>query len=298
MKIGVTGSTGLVGSALVPLLATHGHDVVGLRRYTESAKDQEGWDPNTGRITVSNTALDALVHLAGENIAGGRWNAARKSRIRDSRVDGTRRLAETLAGQAQRPHTLVVASAIGYYGDRGDERLIESSNAGEGFLPEVCHAWEAATAPARDAGIRVVHLRIGIVLTPAGGALAQMLLPFKMCVGGVIGPGRQYMSWIALDDVLAAIRHALQTETLDGPVNAVAPQPVTNAEFTSTLGRVLRRPTVMPLPAFFARLAFGEMADALLLSSTRVQPARLEETGFTFQYPELEAALRHVLERP
>ncbi len=298
MKIGVTGSTGLVGSALVPLLATHGHDVVGLRRYTESAKDQEGWDPNTGRITVSNTALDALVHLAGENIAGGRWNAARKSRIRDSRVDGTRRLAETLAGQAQRPHTLVVASAIGYYGDRGDERLIESSDAGEGFLPEVCHAWEAATAPARDAGIRVVHLRIGIVLTPAGGALAQMLLPFKMCVGGVIGPGRQYMSWIALDDVLAAIRHALQTETLDGPVNAVAPQPVTNAEFTSTLGRVLRRPTVMPLPAFFARLAFGEMADALLLSSTRVQPARLEETGFTFQYPELEAALRHVLERP
>ena len=298
MKIGVTGSTGLVGSALVPLLATHGHDVVGLRRYTESAKDQEGWDPNTGRITVSNTALDALVHLAGENIAGGRWNAARKSRIRDSRVDGTRRLAETLAGQAQRPHTLVDASAIGYYGDRGDERLIESSNAGEGFLPEVCHAWEAATAPARDAGIRVVHLRIGIVLTPAGGALAQMLLPFKMCVGGVIGPGRQYMSWIALDDVLAAIRHALQTETLDGPVNAVAPQPVTNAEFTSTLGRVLRRPTVMPLPAFFARLAFGEMADALLLSSTRVQPARLEETGFTFQYPELEAALRHVLERP
>ena len=298
MKIGVTGSTGLVGSALVPLLATHGHDVVGLRRYTESAKDQEGWDPNTGRVTVSDTALDALVHLAGENIAGGRWNAARKSRIRDSRVDGTRRLAETLAGQAQRPHTLVVASAIGYYGDRGDERLIESSDAGEGFLPEVCHAWEAATAPARDAGIRVVHLRIGIVLTPAGGALAQMLLPFKMCVGGVIGPGRQYMSWIALDDVLAAIRHALQTETLDGPVNAVAPQPVTNAEFTSTLGRVLRRPTVMPLPAFFARLAFGEMADALLLSSTRVQPARLEETGFTFQYPELEAALRHVLERP
>jgi len=297
MKIGVTGSTGLVGSALVPLLATHGHDVVGLRRYTESAKDQEGWDPNTGRITVSNTALDALVHLAGENIAGGRWNAARKSRIRDSRVDGTRRLAETLAGQAQRPHTLVVASAIGYYGDRGDERLTESSDAGEGFLPEVCHAWETATAPARDAGIRVVHLRIGIVLTPTGGALAQMLLPFKMCVGGVIGPGRQYMSWIALDDVLAAIRHALQTETLDGPVNAVAPQPVTNAEFTSTLGRVLRRPTVMPLPAFFARLAFGEMADALLLSSARVQPARLEETGFTFQYPELEAALRHVLER-
>ena len=297
MKIGVTGSKGLVGSALVPLLATYGHNVVGLRRRTESAQDHEGWDPTTGRVTVSENALDAVVHLAGENIASGRWNAARKSRIRDSRVDGTRRLAEALAGQAQRPHTLVVASAIGYYGDRGNECLTESSTAGEGFLPEVCHAWEGATAPAKDAGIRVIHLRIGIVLTPDGGALAQMLLPFKMGVGGVIGPGQQYMSWIALDDVLAAIRHALHTETLDGPVNTVAPQPVTNAEFTRTLGRVLRRPTLLPLPAFAARLAFGEMADALLLSSTRVQPARLEETGFKFEYPDLEAALRHVLQR-
>ena len=191
----------------------------------------------------------------------------------------------------------MVASAIGFYGDRGDERLTEKSEPGAGFLPEVCEAWEAAADVARTAGIRVVHLRVGIVLTPAGGALKQMLLPFTMGVGGVIGSGRQFMSWVSLDDVLAGVLHALATTSVEGPVNVVAPQAVSNAEFTKTLGRVLRRPTIFPLPAFMARLVFGEMADGLLLSSTHVAPTRLEETGFTFGYPDLEGALRHVLGR-
>ncbi len=191
----------------------------------------------------------------------------------------------------------MVASAIGFYGDRGDEHLTEASGPGAGFLPEVCEAWEVAADSARAAGIRVVHLRVGIVLTPAGGALKQMLLPFTMGVGGVIGSGRQFMSWVSLDDVLASVLHALATAGLEGPVNVVAPQVVSNAEFTKTLGRVLRRPTIFPLPAFMARLVFGEMADGLLLSSTHVTPARLQETGFSFGYPDLEDALRHVLDR-
>ncbi|MEE2637123.1 MAG: TIGR01777 family oxidoreductase, partial [Acidobacteriota bacterium] len=213
------------------------------------------------------------------------------------RVNGTRCLAEALAGLETRPKTLVVASAVGFYGDRGDERLTEASPAGTGFLPEVCQAWEAAADPARDAGIRVVHLRIGIVLTPAGGALGQMLLPFKMGVGGVIGTGRQYMSWVALDDVLGSTLHVLVTEDLEGPVNVTAPHAATNVEFTKTLGRVLGRPTVLPMPAFGARLAFGEMADALLISGAKVEPARLEDTNFQFAHPDLEGALRHLLGR-
>ena len=301
MKVAVTGATGLIGSALVPFLRSGGHEVVPLRRLSPNRGgdgDASSWDPATGAVSAGVLdGLDAVVHLAGENIAGGRWTATRKARIRDSRVDGTRRLADALAASPRPPRTLVVASAIGFYGDRGDEELDESSLPGDGFLPAVSQAWEAAAAPAREAGVRVVHLRIGIVLTPAGGALGQMLLPFRMGVGGVIGSGRQHMSWVALDDVLGGILYALRTEDLAGAVNMVAPQPVTNRQFTKTLGRVLRRPTIFPLPAFGARLAFGEMADALLLASTRVHPARLREGGFRFGFPGLEEALRHVLGR-
>ena len=302
MKVAVTGATGLIGSALVPFLRGGGHEAAPLRRASANrygADDDPSWDPVTGALSAGALDdVDAVVHLAGENIAGGRWTVDRKARIRDSRIDGTRRLAEALAALPQPPQTLVAASAIGFYGDRGDEELDESSEPGTGFLPAVCQAWEAASAPAREAGIRVVHLRTGIVLTPAGGALAQMLFPFRMGAGGVIGSGRQYMSWVALDDVLGGILHALCTDGLTGPVNMVAPNAATNAEFTKTLGRVLRRPTILPLPAFGARLAFGEMADALLLASSRVHPARLRDGGFVFGYPGLEDALRHVLGRP
>jgi len=298
MKVAVTGATGLVGSALLPFLESGGHTAVPLRRGIGGSGDNPSWDPTTGQLSAGALeGVDSVVHLAGENIAAVRWSDTQKARIRDSRVEGTRRLCEELSRLDHPPKTLVVASAIGFYGDRGDERLTEASGPGAGFLPDVCEAWEVAADSARAAGIRVVHLRVGIVLTPAGGALKQMLLPFTMGVGGVIGSGRQFMSWVSLDDVLASVLHALVTASLEGPVNVVAPQAVSNAEFTKTLGRVLRRPTIFPLPAFMARLVFGEMADGLLLSSTRVTPARLQETGFSFGYPGLEDALRHVLGR-
>ena len=301
MTTALTGATGLIGSTLRLLLERGGHRVVALRRAAAGgdAGGDPHWDPATGALSPGALdGVDAVVHLAGENVAGGRWTAARKARIRGSRVDGTRLLAETIARLERRPATLVAASAIGYYGDRGDERVDESSAPGEGFLPDVCRAWEEAAAPARAAGVRVVHLRIGIVLTTAGGALRQMLPPFRFGLGGPIGSGRQYMSWVTLDDVLGGVLHVLRTADLDGPVNMVAPEPATNAEFTRTLGRVLRRPAFLPVPAFGARLAFGEMADALLLASARVEPARLRENGFAFGYPALEGALRHVLDRP
>jgi uncharacterized protein (TIGR01777 family) len=297
MDVLVTGSTGLVGSALVPFLTAAGHHVWRLVRTTPRPGMAEiPWEPATGSIaTPGLEGLDAVVHLAGENIASGRWTAEKKARIRASREQGTRVLCDALAQVARPPQVLVSASAVGYYGDRGTTVLREDSRPGHDFLAEVCRAWEEATAPAVQRGIRVVRLRLGLVLSAAGGALAKMLFPFKMMAGGVIGSGQQYMSWIALDDVLGAIHHALVTASLHGPVNAVAPQPVTNREFTKTLGRVLGRPTIAPLPAFAARLAFGEMADALLLTSIRVEPARLLESGYVFRYPELESALRHLL---
>ncbi len=297
MRILVTGSSGLIGSSLVPFLTTGGHGVTRLVRSQKSGDEPVLWDPEAGTLDVARLeGLDAVVHLAGENIAE-RWTAEKKSKIRDSRVNGTRLLAESLARLGEPPKVFVCASAIGYYGDRGDEILREESPSGSGFLAEVCRQWEAAAQPAAEKGIRVANLRIGVVLSLAGGALAKMLPPFRMGAGGTIGSGRQYMSWIALDDVIGAIYHALTHETLRGSVNAVAPNPVTNREFTQTLGRVLSRPTLLPMPAFAARLAFGEMADELLLASTRVEPARLLATGFVFGYPELEGALRHVLGR-
>ena len=297
MHVLVTGATGLVGSALIPFLTTEGHRVTRLVR-SQAGEGMVRWDPEAGILNGADVeGLDAVVHLAGENIAGGRWTAAQKARIRDSRVRGTELLCETLARLDQPPKVLVCASAIGYYGDRGEEALTEADAPGEGFLPEVCRAWEGATEPAARKGIRVVNLRFGVVLSARGGALAKMLLPFRMGVGGVLGSGRQYMSWIALDDAAGVIHHALVTDALRGPANAVSPQPVTNREYTKTLGRVLRRPTLFPMPAFAIRLAFGEMGDALLLSSQRVAPRRLEETGYVFRFPDLEGALRHVLGR-
>lgn len=297
MHVLVTGSTGLVGSALVPFLTTGGHQVTRLVRSTpRSGADEVQWDPARGSVaTPGLEGADAVVHLAGENIASGRWTDEKKARIRDSRVRGTRVLCEALAELAEPPQVLVSASAIGYYGDRGDRVLREDSPPGDDFLAEVCRGWEDATQPARQRGIRVVNLRLGMVLSPAGGALGKMLMPFKLGLGGIIGSGEQYMSWIALDDVIGAIHHALITEGLQGPVNAVAPQPVTNREFTRTLGRVLGRPTLLPLPAFVARTVFGEMADALLLASTRADAARLRETDYAFRFAELESALRHLL---
>jgi hypothetical protein len=237
------------------------------------------------------------VHLAGENIAARRWSAKQKARIRDSRVVGTRLLCHALATAAAPPQFVICASAIGYYGDRVDEWLTEDSSPGTSFLCQVCRDWEAAADPARAAGIRVVHLRLGVILSANGGALAKMLLPFQLGVGGIVGNGRQFYSWIAIDDVVEAIQHAIGQPELRGPVNTVAPNPVTNDEFTKTLGRVLRRPTIFPMPAFAARLAFGEMADELLLASARVSPQLLIDSGYEFRFPLLESTFRHVLGR-
>ncbi len=298
MNILVTGSTGLVGSAVVPFLTTGGHRVVRLVRGTARGPDDVEWNPQAGTIDAAKLeGLDAVVHLAGENIATGRWSAAKKARIRDSRVNGTRVLSEALAKLSRKPRVLVGASAIGFYGDRGDDVMTETSTPGSSFLSNVCRDWEAACEPARQAGIRVVNLRTGVVLTPRGGALAKMLLPFKLCAGGVVGSGQQFWSWIALDDEVGAIHHAMTHDELSGPVNLVSPEPITNRDFTKTLGRVLGRPTIAPLPAFVVKLLMGEMGEELLLASSRVVPNRLQETGYPFRYPTLEGALRHLLGR-
>ena len=298
MNVLMTGSSGLIGSPLMSFLGGRGHQVRRLFRRPTAEVNATFWNPADGTFADGAfDGIDAVVHLAGENIAGSRWTAARKDRIRTSRIDGTRRLCEGLASLQSPPKVLVAASAVGFYGDRADEMLDESSAPGTGFLPEVCRDWEEATAPARDRGIRVVLLRTGIVLSPRGGALAKMLPPFRLGVGGVLGSGNQYMSWIALDDMLGIVLHVITDGSIRGPVNAVAPNAVTNREFTKTLGTVLHRPTVFPVPGFAARLVFGEMAEALLLASTRVEPAVLRSTKFEFAYPDLESALRHVLGR-
>jgi uncharacterized protein (TIGR01777 family) len=300
MKILVSGSGGLVGSALLPVLRSAGHQVTRLVRRPSAPLGPEDstvqWDPETGEIDSSRLeGIEAAVHLAGENIAARRWTPAQKARIRDSRVQGTARLSQRLANLTQPPATLVAASAIGYYGNCGERLLLEESRAGQDFLARVCADWEAAAADAAERGIRVVSTRLGMVLSSSGGALGQMLPPFRLGVGGVLGSGSQYMSWVALDDVVGAIAHVLTTDSLHGPVNVVAPEAVRNREFTKTLGRVLRRPTRLGVPSFAARLMFGEMADALLLASTRVEPAKLQASGYSFRYPQLEGALRHVL---
>jgi uncharacterized protein len=280
MNLLVTGSTGLIGSALCARLAAEGHAVGRLPRGSSDVP----------------CGVEGVVHLAGEPVAG-RWSAAKKERILESRREGTRRLCEALARMDPAPRVLVSASAIGYYGDRGETLLGEDSPGGQGFLADVCRAWESACDPARARGIRVASLRFGVVLSASGGALATMLRPFRLGLGGRIARGRQWMSWVALDDVLEIVGHVLRTDTLEGPVNVVAPAPVVNAAFTSTLARVISRPAILPIPGFVLRAAFGEAADAMLLASQRVDPARLRATGFHWRYPELEPALRHLLGR-
>jgi uncharacterized protein (TIGR01777 family) len=300
MNVLVSGSTGLVGSALVRELSGRGHDVIRLVRPSPEGEDngEARWDPESGIVSLGKGGgMDAVVHLAGESIAEGAWTPERKATIRDSRVKGTRLLCESLLRLERPPETLLCASATGYYGGRGDEVLREESPPGEGFLAGVCREWEEATGEAARRGVRVVNLRIGMVLSAEGGALARMLPAFRAGAGGRIGSGKQYISWIALSDLVGVILYALVTDSLAGPVNAVAPGSVTNREFTKVLGRVLGRPTVALLPAFAARLLFGEMADELLLASARVEPAKLVASGYRFRYPELEGAMRHVLRK-
>ncbi len=300
MRILVTGSSGLVGSALVPFLTARNHEVIRLVRLTRRPDAMEAfWDPDGGRLDANMVeGFDAVVHLAGASIAAGRWSAGRKRRILESRVVGTRLLARTLACLERRPSVMISASAIGYYGDRGDEVLSEESRPGSGFLAEVCRQWEEAARESAGGGIRLVILRIGMVLSSSGGALSRMLPPFRLGLGGRLGTGRQYMSWIALDDLLETVHFALVDPTMHGPVNAVAPNPVTNSQFTLMLGRVLRRRTILPIPAVAIRLMFGEMGEQLLLASARVQPARLKASGYCYQYPELETALLHAILPP
>jgi uncharacterized protein (TIGR01777 family) len=293
----VSGASGLLGSALLPALTAAGWGHRSLVRRAAGAGAVR-WNPAESSLDAGGlVGVTAAVHLAGEPIAEGRWSADKKARIRGSRVEGTRLLSESLARLPARPQVLVSASAIGIYGDRGDELLSEESALGTDFLAEVGKEWEASTAPARDAGIRVVNLRFGIILAAEGGALPRMVKPFLLGAGGPIGNGRQWMSWIALDDAVRIVLRALEDERMTGPVNAVSPNPVRNGEFADRLGEVLHRPALVPVPAFALRLLFGEMADAALLASQRVAPARLLESGFQFRYPTLPEALRTVLDR-
>ncbi|HVO81462.1 MAG TPA: TIGR01777 family oxidoreductase [Terriglobales bacterium] len=296
MRILVSGVSGPIGAALLPSLQSRGHRVTRLVRGRPVGEAQISWDPARSLAPESVSGFEAVIHLAGETVVG-RWTAAKKARIRDSRVLGTRRLAQALAQASSRPRVLITASAVGYYGDRGDEILREDSPPGQGFLPEVCREWEAATKPAAAAGIRTAQVRIGLVLSPVGGALQKMLTPFKLGLGGNMGNGRQWWSWIDVEDLVGAIRHILENDRLAGPVNAVAPNPVTNAEFTKTLARVLSRPAIFPMPAFAARLAFGQMADELLLASQRVEPCKLLAVGYAFRHSDLRAALSNLRQR-
>jgi uncharacterized protein len=299
MLVAVTGASGLIGTAVVRRLRAEGHQVLRLTRSRPSGPDQLQWDPMAGRLDPDALAkADAVVHLAARNIGDRlRWTAATKRDLLQTRVEGTGLVAETMAGLAEGPRVLVCASGVGFYGDRGDEVLTEASSGGRGFLADVVRRWEEAADPARAAGLRVVHLRTGPVQTAAGAGLPKQALMFRLGVGGRLGSGRQWLSWISLDDIAGAYLHALTREDLDGPVNAVAPNPVTNAEFTATLARVLHRPAVLHIPAFGPRLVLGEAADELLFVSQRARPARLLATGYRFQFPELEPALRHTLGR-
>jgi uncharacterized protein (TIGR01777 family) len=299
-RILISGASGLVGKSLAAFLSSGGHLVARLVRGVADSKreDQIPWDPASGTLDPAVLeGVDVVIHLAGANISEGRWNPRRKRLILESRVRSTQALGRALSRMQVPPRVLISASAIGYYGDRGDAWTDESAVSGNGFLSEVCRAWEAATELAHDRGIRVVHLRIGVVLSARGGALAKMLTPFSVGLGGVVGSGNQYMSWVALGDLLGAIHHLMFADSVSGPVNAVAPQPVTNHEFTKTLGSVLTRPTLVPLPAPIVRMVFGELGEALLLGSARIAPSVLERSGFCFLYPSLRSTLSTELGR-
>ena len=297
MKILIGGSHGLVGTALIKSLEAAGHEVFRLVRYGPTSDKEIEWSPDRYSIALSRIeGFDAVVNLAGESIAEGRWTEEKKKRIRESRVKGTKLLGDALANLTDSPKTFVCASAIGYYGNRGDEILTEASPPGDGFLAEVCREWEEATALATEKGIRVVNARFGVILDQGGGALAKMLPPFRLGLGGKVGDGKQWMSWIALADVIEGIGFALTNDSLKGPVNFVAPAPVTNAEFTKALGKAVSRPTFFPIPAFGVRLLFGEMGEALLLGGQRVAPKELLARQYQFQYAQLETALARILQ--
>ena len=296
MRILVSGSSGLVGSELVPSLGVAQHEVSRLVRDRAGKTDVQ-WNPERQLSPKLVEGFDAVVHLAGETIAG-RWTREKKLAIRNSRVLGTRTLVDALVNTSKKPRVLITASAVGYYGDRGDELLREGSLPGRGFLPEVCKEWEAATQPAAQAGIRCVQMRIGVVLSGRGGALRKMVPPFRLCLGGIIGTGRQYWSWISLSDVVSVVHHILRMESVQGPMNVAAPEASTNAEFTRALARVVGRPALVPMPAFAARSLLGEMADELLLSSQRVEPVKLLASGYNYHQAELGGALRHALSLP
>jgi len=296
MRILITGANGLIGTALQRSFDEIGHELLLASR--KEAKDSQHiqWDVEKGFSELERLeGIDAVVHLAGESVFGLSWSDAKKKAIRDSRVDGTRSVVEAISKLKARPNVLVAASAIGFYGDRGDEEMTESSAAGDTFLAEVSKEWESEARRAEDAGIRTVLLRTGIILSKDGGALGTMLLPFKLGIGGVVGSGKQWMSWISIDDHIRVINYAIEYENVRGAVNSVSPNPVTNGEFTKTLGEVLYRPTILPLPSFAVNMVFGEMGDALLLASTRVVPKRLEDAGFEFKYPELKTAIEHAV---
>lgn len=299
VKVVVSGSSGLVGTALIDSLRPAGHTISRLVRSGSATPDATSkmirWEPPTGSIDLAALeGADAVVHLAGAPIAGGRWTATRKEELRRSRVDATRHLVTGLARLKEKPHVFVSASAIGYYGERGDEVLTETSPPGADFLAQLCRDWEAEAGKAEREGIRTVMLRFGIILAPHGGALQQMLRPFRLGVGGRLGSGQQWMSWITLEDVVALIRYTIESNSLRGPVNTVSPDPVTNTQFTSALATVLRRPALFPVPRFALKLALGEMASALL-ASQRVLPKKLEGLGYTFRHPELKEALGSLL---
>jgi uncharacterized protein (TIGR01777 family) len=292
MKVLIAGASGLVGSALIPALETEGATVNRLVRTSAGAGEIE-WHPNNDQIDAAALeGFEAMINLAGENIAAGRWTDEQKRKIHDSRVNGTHLLSEAIAKLQQKPKVFLCASATGIYGDRGDETLDEQSDSGGGFLAGVCREWEQATTPAVEAGVRTVNLRFGPILAREGGMLAKLLTPFKMGMGGRVGSGKQYISWVAIDDVVGAVKLALKDESIRGALNVVSPHPVTNEEFTKTLGHVLSRPTALAMPAFAVRLAFGEMADEMLLTSQRAIPKRLNDAGYEFEFPELEGALK------
>ncbi|MBI1750821.1 MAG: TIGR01777 family protein [Acidobacteria bacterium] len=299
MRVLISGASGLVGAAVLTALRHAGHTVNRLvRPGGTGAPGDAGWDPLSGRMELAGLeGVDGVVHLAGASIAEGRWTDARKQVLRTSRVEATRHLVNGLTRLARPPKVLISASAIGYYGSRGDEQLTEACAPGDDFLAHLARDWEAEAVRAEQNGIRTVVLRFGVILSAAGGALPRMLLPFKLGAGGRLGSGQQWMSWLSLPEAAGFVRHALENTGLRGAVNAVAPCPVRNSEFTKALGKVLRRPTLFPAPAFALKLALGEMAEALLLSSQRVIPARLQEQGYHFMHPELERALRAVLKR-
>ncbi len=294
-RILVSGVSGPIGAALLPSFNTRGYKITRLVRGAITAEDQMAWNPAQPISPETVSGFDAVIHLAGESIVG-RWTNAKKVKIRDSRVVGTRYLAQALAQAKNKPQVFICGSAIGYYGDRSDEVLNEQSTPGNGFLPDVCREWEAATKAAADAGIRTVQMRTGVVLSRTGGTLGKMLTPFKVGVGGRIGNGRQWMSWIDVQDMVGALHHILKSD-LKGPVNMVAPKPVTNAEFTQTLASALSRPAIFPMPAFAVKLAFGEMGKTVLLGSQRVEPAQLVVSGYQFRFGDLRASLENLLEK-